>query len=116
MQITLLSDSVLLAPDFPDFLISFYPNDDLGEGKKQFLSSGVFCIQDVGPLLDHFALTSTPIQLRKGCLLVEEKWIGLVGGVVISVALAWGKAETNPSSLKILSHIRSGDDQKKSDN
>lgn len=34
MQISLLSDSVVLAPDFPDFPISFYPCDDLGEGKK----------------------------------------------------------------------------------
>lgn len=91
MQITLLSDSVLLAPDFPDFLISFYPNDDLGEGKKQFLSSGFFCIQDVGPLLDHFALTSTPIQLRKGCLLVEEKWIGLFWGCCNFSCLGMGE-------------------------
>lgn len=34
MQITLLSDSVLFALDFPDFPISFYPNDDLGEERK----------------------------------------------------------------------------------
>lgn len=112
MQITLLSDSVLLAPDFPDFLISFYPNDDLGEGKKQFLSSGFFLHSGCRALARSFCPYLHPNTAEKGLFVSrrEMDWIGLVGGVVISVALAWGKAETNPSSLKILSHIISGDD------